>query len=92
MRLWIEAKTCSYRSGRAPPTHFSPNDGVAERVAERREALLEDLLAVGDEQQSRSAESLPEPSVVERGHHGLARTGRRHEEVAVVAVLGATAR
>ncbi len=25
-RLWIDAKTCSNRVGRAPPTHFSPNE------------------------------------------------------------------
>ena len=33
---------------------------VAERVAERGEALVEDLLAVGDEQQPRPAEPLAE--------------------------------
>ena len=38
LRLWIEAKTCSYRSGRAPPTHFSPNDGA--RSAWRKVARL----------------------------------------------------
>jgi hypothetical protein len=26
LRLWIDAKTCSNRSGRAPPTQSSPND------------------------------------------------------------------
>ncbi len=87
MRLWIDAKTCSNRVGRAPPTHFSPNDGVAERVAEGGEALVEDLLAVGDEQQAGPGELLAEPPVVERGHHRLAGAGGGDEQVAVVALL-----
>ena len=91
-RLWIDAKTCSKRVGRAPPTHFSPNDGVPKRVAERGEALVEDLLAVGDEQQPRPGEALAELAVVERGHHGLAGAGRRDEQVAVVALAVGTAR
>ena len=69
-RLWIDAKTCSNRVGRAPPTHFSPNDGVAQRVAERGEALVEDLFAVGDEQQSRAREAAP------RGPRSRARPSR----------------
>ena len=44
------------RSVVAPPTHFSPKDGVAQRVPEGREALVEDLLAVGDEEQPRPGE------------------------------------
>ena len=57
------------RRAAAPPTHFSPNDGVAQRVAEGGEALVEDLLAVGDEEQSvarerrrEAARSRPRPS------------------------------
>ena len=68
-RLWTDAKTCSKRCGRASPTHSSPNDGIAQRVAERREALLEDLLAVSHEQQPgarrasrEAARSRPPPS------------------------------
>ena len=91
-RLWIEAKTWSNRVGRAPPTHFSPNDGIAERVAERGEALVEDLLAVGDEQQSGSVESAAECPVVECRHHGLAGAGRGDEQVAVMAALSRQAR
>ena len=51
LRLWIEAKTCSKRDGRWPPTHSSPNARVAQRVPERRAALVEDLLAMRDEEQ-----------------------------------------
>ena len=92
MRLWIDAKTCSKRVGRAPPTHFSPNDAVAQRVAERGEALVEDLLAVGDEQQADRGSSLTQTRVVDRRHDGLARAGGGDEQVAVVAALRATAR
>ena len=87
LRLWIEAKTCSKRCGSAPPTHFSPKDGVAQGVAEGGEALVEDLLAVGDEQQAGAREPLAEAAVVEGGHHGLAGAGGGDEEVAVVALL-----
>ena len=52
-------------SGRAPPTHFSPNDGVAQRVAEGGEALVEDLLAVGDEQQPRPVAAVSQAGVVD---------------------------
>lgn len=87
MRLWIDAKTCSIQVGRAPPTHFSPKDVVTEGVAEGCEALVEDLLAVSDEQQPRSAEPFTEAGGVEGGHDGLARTGGGDGEVAVMASL-----
>ena len=61
--------------------------GVAECVAERGEALVEDLLAVGDEQQSGSAEPPAERPVVEGRHDGLAGAGRRDEQVAVMTSL-----
>src|SRR3546814_14491192 len=60
--------------------------GVAQGVAEGGEALVEDLLAVGDEQQAGAGEPLAEAGVVDGGHHGLARAGGGDEEVAVVAL------
>ncbi len=51
LRLWIDAKTCSKRAGRFPPTQRLPEARVAEGVRERRPALVEDLLAVRDEQE-----------------------------------------
>ena len=65
---------------------------IAQRVPERREALIEDLLPMSDEQQPRPVEALAVARVVERRHHGLTRAGRGDEQVAVVAVAAATAR
>ena len=60
---------------------------VAQCVPERGQALIEDLLAVGYEQQSRSAEPPGERGVVERRHDGLARASGGNEEVAVMTTL-----
>ena len=57
---------------------------VAQRVPEGRAALVEDLLAVRDEQQPCEAKRGAQPGVVDRGHHGLAGTGGGDEQVAVV--------
>ena len=73
------------RPGAADP--LLAEGGVAQGVAEGGEALVEDLLAVGDEQQAGAGEPLAEASVVDGGHHGLAGAGGGHEEVAVVALL-----
>ena len=59
---------------------------VPERVAERRPALVEDLLAVRDEQQPVRGERRAQARVVDRGHDRLARAGRRDEQVPVVAL------
>ena len=58
---------------------------VAQRVAERGEALVEDLFPVSYEQQARAGKSGANGRVVERRHHGLACPGRGDEKVAVVA-------
>ena len=60
---------------------------IAEAVAERRQALSQDLLAVRDEQQARARQALPKPRVVDRGHDRLAGSGRGDEQVSVVAAL-----
>jgi len=60
---------------------------LAQRVAERRQALVEDLGAVRDEQQPVAGERSAEPRVVDRGHHGLSRPGRRDDQVAPVTLV-----
>ena len=57
-----------------------------QRVAERGEALVEDLLAVSDEQQPVAVESGPQAGVVDGGHDGLAGAGGGDEQVAVAAL------
>ena len=73
------------RPGAADP--LLAEGGVAQGVAEGGEALVEDLLAVGDEQQPGTGELLAQAAVVEGGHHGLAGAGGGDEQVAVVALL-----
>src|SRR5680860_333730 len=66
------------------PTHpLRAEAWVTEGVAEGGEALVEDLLAVRDEQESGPVELLAQAGVVERGHHRLARAGGGDEQVAV---------
>jgi hypothetical protein len=60
---------------------------VAERVAEGGQALGEQLLAMGHEQQASPAELARQPRVVDRGHDRLAGAGRRDQEVLVVTLL-----
>ena len=48
---WTLANTCCHRSGRAPPTYSSPKFGVGQDLAIGPQGLLEDLAAMGDEQQ-----------------------------------------
>ena len=59
---------------------------VAQHVAERGLALLEDLGAVGDEQQAGPVELGAEVAVVERGDDGLAGAGGGDDEVVGVAL------
>jgi hypothetical protein len=66
---------------------FLAERGVAHRIAERRQALVEDLFAVGDEQQTRPWQPSSKRSVVQRCHHGLAGTGGGDEQVAVMTAL-----
>ena len=57
---------------------------IAQRVSERRPALLQDLLPVGHEQQPRAGGSVGRKSrVVDRRHDGLAGAGGGDEQVAV---------
>ncbi len=42
---------------------------VAQRVPERGTALVDDLLAVGNEQEAAARELLPKPRIVDRRHH-----------------------
>ena len=51
------------------------------------EALFQDLLAVGDEQEPRARQLRPQARVVDSRHHRLTCARCRHEEVAVVALL-----
>ena len=87
MRLWIDAKTCSNRVGALPADPQLAERSVAKGVAERRAALVEDLLAVGDEEQPVARERRSEARVVDRRHDRLARAGRGDEQVAVVAMV-----
>ena len=72
-------------SGRRPTARRT--HGPAEPLAERGQALVEDLLPVGDEEEARPGERLAQASVVDGGHHRLAGAGRRDEQVAVMASL-----
>ena len=58
-----------------------------ECVPKGPQALVEDLLAMRDEQQPRARQSRAEPGVVDRGHDRLARARRCHEEVAMMPLL-----
>ena len=58
---------------------------VLQRNPEGPLALLQDLLAVRNKEQAASVEFFPKVAVVDRGHHGLARTSRSNDQVAVVA-------
>ncbi len=61
---------------------------VAQRMPERRPALVEDLLAMRDEQEpTREASSLPQTRVVDCRHHRLARAGGGDEQIAVVSLV-----
>ncbi len=60
---------------------------VAQCVTERRTALVEDLLAVSDEQESAASELRSKPRVVDRRHHCLPGAGGRDEQVAMVALV-----
>ena len=50
---------------------------VAQAVAKRRQALLEDLLAMGNEQEPRTRQLVAQPRVVDGRHDGLACARRR---------------
>ena len=77
--------------------HFSsdellPEIAAPQHVPERLQRLVEDLLAVRDEQQrgvatdGDAAIALAQRLIVQRRHHGLAGSGRRHDEVALARV------
>ena len=60
---------------------------ILHRVAERLARLVEELVAMGEEQQSRRDPGRRELAhVVEGSDDGLTRAGRRHDEVAASAV------
>jgi hypothetical protein len=61
--------------------------GVAQRVPERCTALIDDLLAVSDEQKATAGQFLPETRVVHRRHHSLSSPGRCDQQVAMVALV-----
>ena len=68
-RLWIDAKTCSKRCGRSPPTHSSPKAWSRSACRKVARLCVEDLLAMRDEEQPRArqrrraaARSRPPPS------------------------------
>ena len=70
------------------PAHPQLAEGmVAQAVAERRQALLEDLFSMGHEQQSRPRESVAKPRVVDRSHHRLPGPSGGHEQISVVPAL-----
>ena len=48
---------------------------VAQRMAKRGQALVEDLVAVRDEQQASARQFVTQARVVDGGHHGLAGAG-----------------
>jgi len=58
---------------------------VLQRGPERRLALLQDLFAVCDKQQPLSVQVVAQSAIVDGRHHGLAGTGCRHDQVAMVA-------
>ena len=68
------------------PDQQLPEVPVPERRAVLRQALLQDLFAVRDEQERQVAVLLAQPRVVERCHDGLPGARRRDHEVPVVAV------
>ena len=67
----------------------SPHPQLAERrlaegVPEGAESLREDLLSMGDEEQPGPRERGREAAVIDRRHHGLSRSGRGGQEIAVI--------
>src|SRR5690606_16737357 len=74
-----------YRATSADPQ--LAETGISQGVRERPTTLIQDLLAVGDEQQPGTRQTRAKSLIVDRGHHGLARAGRCGEQVAVVSLL-----
>jgi hypothetical protein len=73
---------------RAPPADPELAEArVAERMPERREALGQDFLAVGDEEQPRTRQALAQAGVIHGGHDGLARARRGYQQVPVMSLL-----
>ena len=83
----MEAKTCSKRCGPAAADPELAEGVVAQGVAEGGEALVEDLLAVRDEEEARARQHGAQARVVDGGHDGLAGAGGGDEQVPVVAAL-----
>jgi len=75
---------------RALPSHQEFTEvGISEHLAVGPERLLQDLAPVRHEQEARprwAAPGISEVAVVERRHHGLARTRGSHDQVAVTSV------
>src|SRR5690348_5615377 len=59
---------------------------IVQHLSEYLLALLENLVPVSHEEQP-VVTGLPEALVVKRGHPGLARPGRSHDQIAVVPAL-----
>src|SRR4051794_10517808 len=70
-----------------PADPLLAESGVPQRIAERRAALVEDLLAMSDEKQATAAELRPKPRVIDRCDYGLPGPGCSDEEVAMVALM-----
>jgi hypothetical protein len=82
-RLWIDAKTCSKRSGvRRPPTARRTRGRAAR--AERARGSGRGSPRGGRRRAAARAAASPAARVVERGHHRLAGAGGGDEQVAVV--------
>lgn len=60
---------------------------ITQRVAERRQGLVEDLLPVGHEQKTGTLSSRPQAGVVDRRENCLAGHRRGHHQVAPVPTL-----
>ena len=75
-------------SGRTSSAHpLLAERCVSKCVAEGRQALVEDLLAVRNKQKSRAVERLAESGVVDGCHHGFPRSRGGDQEVAMVTIL-----
>src|SRR5215471_12422224 len=60
--------------------------GVPQNVSKGRNALVEDLFTVSDEQQPRPRQVASQPRVVDRGHDRLACAGGSDQQVAMTVV------
>src|SRR5207248_9808002 len=70
-----------------PANPLLAESGVAQRIPERRAALIEDLFAVSDEQEATAAELRSKTRVVDGSDHGLPGARGRDDQVAMVALV-----